>query len=200
MNISFGKQIPISQCKLLDKKTDRFVDATLFEFDCKDMSDLYYFKGDNRSWTYKPHLLRDMFFKRENLAYYNSLSEIQKEAINENRYYALSTENDKLVGICETHGTGNQVDVYYLETEENHRYKYAGQSILASLSKQLLNNFTNPVLTVNYPHNTARNFYINKCGFKSKDAVSLSMSKKELSAFVNKFECKTNQPIINFSV
>ena len=200
MNVSFGKQIPVSQCRILDKKINSFVWATLFEFDCKDISDIYYFKGDMRSWNYKSNLLKDMFFKRENLACYNSLSEIEKDAIIGNRYFALATEDDKLVGICETQGNGNQVDIFYLETEENHRYKYAGQSILASIAKQLINRFNNPAITVNYPSGKARRFYIDKCGFKQKDAVSLIMHKNDLVDFVDDFERKIQLPIIDFSV
>ena len=35
-NISFGKKIPLTTCQIQDKKTGKFVPATLFEYDCKD--------------------------------------------------------------------------------------------------------------------------------------------------------------------
>ena len=40
-NINFCKKIPINSCKVIDKKDGKHKEATVYEYDCKDLFDIY---------------------------------------------------------------------------------------------------------------------------------------------------------------
>ena len=201
MNISFKAKIPISQCQVYDKETNKFVNATLYEFDCKDKSDIHHFKKDMRKWVYIYSFISEMIAKYRYYCKYRSLncSEV-KDALNEFKFYSLEDSKNRIIGFCETTGTDDFKDIYYLETNREHRFKYAGQGILASIAKMMVESVKNPRMSISNPANSARQFYIDKCGFKENGEKELYLNDKNMSDFIKIFEKQTQMPIINLSI
>ena len=119
------------------------------------------------------------------------------EISTQDRFYSLELPNNNIVGFCETMDNRKSKNIYYLETDRERRYKYAGQGIFASLSKQMLKKSENPEMTINHPAGSARNFYIDKCGFQPKNNPALSLEKDDMSDFVKTFEERTQKPIVD---
>lgn len=194
MNISFKAKIPVSECQVYDRQKKKFVPATLYEYDCKDFSDIQRFKNNYHKWIYMDSFISNMKIKFMHFCYDKGHT---NNALEADRFYSLELPDNHLVGFCETVDNIKSTNIYYLETDRERRYKYAGQSILASLSKQMLNSSLNHEMTINCPANSARNFYIDKCGFDIKREKALYLDKKGLSDFVKTFEERTHKPIVN---
>lgn len=200
MNISFGQKIPVSQCQVFDKETNKFVNATLYEFDCKDKSDIQYFKKDMRKWVYINSFISEMLAKYRYYCKYRNFNcpEVQ-DALDELKFYSLEDSKNRIIGFCETTGTKDTQDIYYLETNREHRYKYAGQGILASIAKLMVKSVQNPQMSISNPANSARQFYIDKCGFKPLDK-GLHIGKQGMTDFIRNFEGSTQNPIMDLSI
>ncbi|MBR6162512.1 hypothetical protein IKQ26_01295 [bacterium] len=193
MKISFKSKIPVSECQVYDRQNKTFIPATLYEFDCRDYSDLQHFKHNVYKWTYMPGFISNMRIKFMHLCHNTG----DRRVLDANKFYSLELPDNRIVGFCETVDFRNSTNVYYLETDGERRYKYAGQSILASLSKQMLNSKVNQEMTVNAPARSARNFYIDKCGFDIRGEKALYLDRKGMSDFVQTFEERTRKPIVN---
>ena len=198
MNVSFKAQIPVSQCQLYDKQDKKFVPATLYEFDCKDISDIKHFKRDLKKWVYMESLICAMGAKFRH--YREGFGESTNEGNDKfdgYKFYSLELPNNHIVGFCEAYDDKDNKNIYYLETERERRYKFAGQSIIASMAKQMISSHENPELTINFPARSARDFYVDKCGFEPNGKVELVMKKQKMSDFVKSFEEKTEKPILD---
>ena len=193
MNISFKAKIPISECQIYDREKKQFTNATLWEYDCKDYSDIKHFKMNFRRWTYMEGFISGMRNK-----YRDFCQGLLNKESEQDRFYSLELPNNYIVGFCETTDNNEKINIHYLETQRDRRYKYAGQSILASLAKKMINSFNDPIMTIDHPANSARNFYINKCGFQPYGEKALHMYKYNMSDFVKTFEERTQSPIIDY--
>ena len=199
MNVSFGKKIPISQYQILDKSSNKFVQATLSEFDCRDKSDIDLFVKDDGWWNYKDDVVHGMLAKINNMQKYDYLSKEEKAFVDSNKFFAIQDKDKNLIGVCVTIDDGTNSDIFFLETKNCNKYKYTGQGMIASLAKRLISKFQDPTLTVNFPAPSALTFYILTCGFKDKDCFSLYMKRPEMTELVDKFEKKTQMPIKTLS-
>ncbi len=86
-----------------------------------------------------------------------------------------------------------------MQSDKN--YKYAGQAMLASLAKSMEKN-NDSLIFINDPADSARSFYIDKCGFTplNKDSRELKMDCRDMHTFIKNVEEKTHQPILDISV
>lgn len=193
MNVSFKAKIPVSKCQVYDRQNKQFVPATLYEFDCKDYSDIQNFKHKIYNWTYMAGFISNMRIKFMHLCHNTG----DRRVLDANKFYSLELPDKRIVGFCETVDYRNSTNVYYLETDGERRYKYAGQSILAALSKQMLNSSLNSELTINCPARSARNFYIDICGFDIKGEKALYLNRQNMLDFVKTVEERTHKPIVN---
>ena len=74
--VSFGKKIPISNCKVVDKKENKLINATLYEYDCKDLGDYYDVKDLKGRWNFKDMIAEEIYIK-----FFKSMAGIQKDYI-----------------------------------------------------------------------------------------------------------------------
>ncbi len=199
MNISFGQKIPLYQTQILDKETNQFQKATLYEFDCKDDEDINYVINQHDAWQYKYNFSVDMFGKNRKIKNYDTLSDYDKQRLQNNKFFVLENDKKEMLGLCEITGINNFFNIQYLESNnvQKSKYKYIGQSILAGISKQILSGFIpNSVLMIIDPAYTAKDFYTKKCHF-SDDNGHLIMDEQALKSFVSDVEQKTKSPLID---
>ncbi len=99
-----------------------------------------------------------------------------------------------MAAICETNGFMNTADVHFTESSKD--YGLAGQTILASIVKQMLKT-PEAALEVSDPVDDARKFYMTDCGFKEKEPGSLGfkMEEEDMERFVLKVEQNIQSPI-----
>lgn len=181
MDISFKSKIPIYQNKIYDRQKQSFVDSTMCELDGKDISDIQYILDQDGNWTgFKYAIAMDLYDKYSN-------NQIEDDSIH---VYVLETE-DKPIGFAEITTKNNIHDIQFLDCNPEKKYKYTGQTFLASIIKFILKK-PNQIFRVSAPVYEARKFYIDKCGFKSvsKNSLSLEMSEKEMMDFLCNIEKK----------
>lgn len=195
MEISFKGKIPISTVNVYDKKGKNFKEATLYELDGKDESDLDELAKDNGEWFYKYNILVGLTDKQAKMAR-EGFS--QKPMPCEYKFYILENQDGSTGGLCETMTFGHYTDIVYLESNPNKKYGLTGQTMLASIAKQMLKN-PNATMIIDDPAVRARDFYTKDCGFKetSKGSHDLIMKEDELQEFVENVEEKTHSPIVD---
>ena len=199
MQISFGKKIPVNTCSIYDKRRRKYVEATVYEIDCKDKSDVDYIKRMEGNWIYKDQISYGIERKYNRLTGENAKfwERAKEQGIEDNGYYSLEAPNKEVLCVCETEPFGREVDISFLESKRNWRYKYAGQAMLASVANNLLG--SEQILTVKAPANSAMGFYENACGFRKNPKYSgYEMSQKDMGDFIQRTEEKTNGRIINY--
>ena len=199
MNISFGQKIPLYQTQILDKETNKFEKATLYELDCKDDEDVDYVIKQHDAWEYKYNISVDMYEKNRRLKNYDNLPDSVKQNLQNNKFYVLENDKKEMLGLCEITGFNHFFNIQYLESNntQKSKYKYIGQSILAGISKHILShNIFDPVLMIIDPSYKSRGFYTEKCHF-SDDKGSLIMDEQALKTFVSDVEQKIQSPVID---
>ncbi len=185
MNISFGKKIPLMQCQIVNSKTNEFVPATIFEYDCNDKKDADDINGIGGYW----------FFKNE--IFFNAQDKIQFPKKFQNiRIFALENKQGRTLGLMQFNETGNQCDINLLEKRFLDKHKYIGSVLLAAAAKETLKSKANK-LTVSAPVPEARDFYIKGCGFKTTQTKALELEQSDINRFIKETEEKTQFPIIN---
>lgn len=200
MNISFGQKIPLYQTQILDKETNQFEKVTLYEFDCKDDEDVDYVIKQHDAWQYKYNFSVDMFGKNRNIKNYDTLSDYDRQRLQNNKFFVLENDKKEMLGLCEITGINNFFNIQYLESNnvQKSKYKYIGQSILAGISKFISSySSPNPKLIILDPAYIAKRFYTDKCYFSETPSGSLSIDKKEMDSFISDFEQKTQSPIVD---
>ena len=188
MNISFGKKIPTAQCNILNKSSKKFEPAIIYEFDCKDKSDIdeiLYSLDDN--WEYKDTIAMNMGIKNFS---------IKVGMNNDARFYTLENQNGEILGISYVDDLQQKVELRYLESKAQSPYKYVGQNLLATIGKNLLNGDQNSFF-VRSAVSSAFDFYEKACGFKDIGCSDLKMNRDDIHKFVNKTEEKTKTQIID---
>lgn len=188
--INFGKKIPITQCKIRDNNSGRFVGATFYEVDCMDMEDIdeiYNLKG---KWGFR----RTIAQKMEDV---HDLLEIDKNRRNDYGFYVLQKDGGDIVGLTEVKKFFPDLRIEYIESENEGKYKYVGQTMMASLGEvakhERLKRIYIPV-----PTEDAVPFYKDKCGFREqKNSNALIMNINKTKKLKELTETKTHAPIID---
>lgn len=179
--ISFGNKIPVAKCNIRDVRQNKFVEATLVEFDCKDNSDVEEIEKLDENWEYK-----DVF--RDKMKYTRS---IMRYKVPLNHFYALKNENGEIVGIAQVKDERPDFVLNHIESKKG-QYKFIGQNMIAMLSKIALeNNFKR--LYVPIPIEKARAFYTKKCGFRDIFGdCGVALSTFGMKRFQRKVNKRTN--------
>ncbi len=185
MNISFGKKVPIMQCKVVNTKTMEYIPATIFEYDCKDKTDADDINAIDGYWFYKNEIF---FTAKDKIQFPKKKRDI--------RIFSLENNKGKTIGLMQCSKNGNQCDVNLLEKRFLDKHKYVGSVLLAAAAKETLKSQADK-LTVSSPVPEARDFYINGCGFKATSTKNLEMNQEQIEKFIKQTEQKTNSPIIN---
>ena len=195
MNISFGSKIPLFQNRIYNPIEEQYENATLYEIDCKDESDLDEFNGKQGYWGFKMPIYMAMKNKHDLHKMSRNIPEEYRDfVINRDRIYSLELEDGTCVGHCkvqqedETHTTIN-----YIERDQSDCCKYIGQSMIADIAKKSIKEGKNTI-TVKDPVYSAMDFYTNACGFK-ESSEGLYLDNDSMVELINKTEEKTKAPI-----
>ncbi|MBQ9245643.1 hypothetical protein IJ182_05180 [bacterium] len=194
-SVSFGKHIPIMQSCIKNTKNNNSVPVTLSEVDCMDYEDVETMFKACPNWKYTRHIAADIHNKY--CCNYN-LYDIEYPY----NFYVLKDSEENIIGFCETEDCDSFINLEYLETKQNDKFKYAGQTILAMLGKILQKQNKDSIFIPN-PASGAIDFYTQKCGFwpvdKDREWGSLIIDEKAMSALISDVEAKTNSKIVDIT-
>ena len=199
MNISFGKNILLSQHRIYDKQQQKFVNANLYEIDGNDESDIDYIARQAGSWgALRTYMTMDMATKHSTLSSGGELTDFDKYTLPNNKFYSLENDEGKSIGLLETTGYANFRDVHYFQADPDKKYKYVGQVMLAEAAKDIADK-EDAELTVNDPSNQGREFYM-KCGFKQRDENPhrLYMQQEDMLDFIENVQENTKGANVDF--
>lgn len=158
--ISFGKKIPISKCQVIDKQEKKLINATLYEYDCKDLFDFYDVSQLDDSWKFKDAIASVM-----HLQYMQTRIGVRNKDM---KFYCIKNNNDETLGLCQTDEKANNIDVKIITTNRNNKYKYVGQVLLAQLAQKITQT-GGGTLKIKRPLAEVRDYYEKVCGFRKKD-------------------------------
>ena len=189
MNISFGQKIPIMQTQIKNLQTGNFEPATVFELDCKDEEDIEETSSlEKNSFGFANKITANMRYKYRQF----------KKGINDkNSFYILQNKSGETLGIAQTEEgfkKGHQLE--YLETKYDTNYKYVGQTLLASITKDIMNK-DGIRLSIFEPVPTAVTFYDKICGFQNIGNLLLTANRKEMQDFISRTEERTKATLID---
>ena len=185
---TFGKKIPISLCQIKNTETKKFVPATFYELDCHDESDMDELKDLKGKWHFLGSIYYNMLSKN---AYYKKT---QRET--PNKFYILESDTKEIVGLCQAENRNNNIFVNLLESAPDKKYKFVGQTMLASMGNHVINN-GGQQLTINHPTLDAYDFYTKKCKFKRGFNSNLKMNQNEIECLIKRTERRTHGKIID---
>ena len=187
MQISFGRKIPITQCQVYDNQKKEFTKATCYAFDCKDKSDLDEIEQMGNEWRY----LNETLFNMQR-GYMNRDDDRMTSIV----VYTLEKPNGEKLGLCTTEDKGRRIDVNYLETKQDGKHKFAGQTLLASIGTQILNN-SKFLFVIRNAVGSAADFYDKICGFRDNpDNADFTMNREGIRKFIKQTEERTKAPIL----
>ena len=167
--VSFGKKIPVATCKVKNIQRNKFIDATLYELDCKDRTDIKEVGSLKDGWSFKYSILSDM---RRKMYLENS------ERMVCSYFYALENQKNEIIGLAEVMKMYPSLILSYIVSEPDKKYKYVGQNIIGLLGKMALEEKLKEIY-IPTPILEARKFYTKKCGFENtREGVALRLSKK----------------------
>lgn len=157
--INFTGKIPIATCRIENKKTQKSVPATFFEYDCKDLSDSIEVRTQQSLNKFKNFIAGDMKVKT---------SQINRgKAPDEDYFYGMQTKRGDIVAIAQTYVEDDSVHIDFIET--NHKkYKHVGKNMLALIGKNMLEDKKGKKLVVDYALDEAVGFYTDGCNFQPK--------------------------------
>lgn len=187
--VTFGRKIPISQYKVLDKEQNRFIDATVYEYDCKDLYDVYEVSSLDESWTFKELIKTAMHTK-----FMNNL--IGRDDGGKHFYCIQNTKNEML-GLCQTQETENSISVKLLVSDPQKGHKYIGQSMLSALGEIVLKTGKEK-LSAKTVLVDVIDFYEKKCGFSrcpkdpKKIGEDYEIKQEDIPELIEKTKNKTN--------
>ncbi len=183
--ISFGKKIPLARCKVLDNQKQEFVDATFFEYDCKDHKDSLEISYLDGRWAFRETIATGM--ERKFRRYLRG--KVQEPY----KYYGLQTTDGKILGLCNTADYTTHTNIEYVTRDLSKDYKYIGQMMLAQIAKQTLVENKKQLIIKN-PLDYCQDFYEKGCGFEFCDdyAYDMQMGRTRMAQFVMNIEDKTN--------
>ena len=191
-NISFGQKIPLMKCNIKDRKKNTNIPVIISEYDCRHRSDF-----------------KDVLCMRDDFYYFMDIAcNMQDKYIdqkentgkNNSHFYIMNSEDGKNIGICQTKDVNGDVEIEYIESVQNGEYKYAGQSMIASVCKKMLESKANKVIIL-APVIDCLDFYIKKCGFKPSDEnfYRLEADRNNAQRLIDSTQEKTGSPILNIN-
>lgn len=198
--ISFGAKVPIAKCKIQNKETGQFENATVFEYTCADKSDVEKLKRitAKQDWEFGVDIYNDARWK--NYIIEKGLNE-NSYSINNAHFYSLENSRRKTIGLCETQEDAALV-VDLFETRMKNKYRFVGQTMLAVFARKVLNGSDFLVIQNALPKSL--DFYKKACGFgqeiKEGDEIYFVVDKSQLQSFINQTEQRTGGAIISLSV
>ena len=155
--INFCKKIPVNQIQVIDKVQKRPVEATVYEYDCEDLDDIYEVGDLDLSWSFGEMIASNMhrqFLKNKIMQKDDSL-----------HYYCVKDGFNRMLGLCQTVESKDSIDVKLIVSHPNQRYKYIGQAMLATLGQKVVNQDIES-LKVRAALSDVYRFYEDGCGFK----------------------------------
>ena len=189
-SISFGKKTPVVMCKVKELATRKYVPVKLFEYDCKEQSDIDEVQNlPYDFYFYKTAIAREMETKKKAREKYSIDTGVS--------HYVMQDNNGDILGIASVRNDEETYAVKFIQTTQNSTHKYIGQTMLASMAKiALIDN--RKVFEIYFPTDEAMGFYTHKCGFKHGDSYrNLVMLPKDMKKFIFKTQLKTHAPIVD---
>ena len=195
MQISFTAKIPINTCSILNKETGAKKRATMYEIDCKNQDDVFYFKNIEGNWTYLGFVSTEAFSKYLQLSGKRPAGIYGIDSL-DRKFYSLETQDGEIAGICEIQPCEDDINIRYLESNPSKKYKFAGQAMLASIAKTISDTKQN--MQIRVPSPEAVKFYSEVCGFKENHTgFGYELTTKDMPAFIQRTEEKTKGKITN---
>ena len=155
--INFTGKIPIATCTIKDKKNNKNIAATFFEYDCKDIADSIEVRTQQSLNKFKNFIAGDMKVKTSQINC--------GKTPDEDYFYGMQTKSGDIVAIAQTYVEDDSVHIDFIET--NHKkYKYAGKNMLALIGKNMLEDKKGKKLVVDYALDEAVGFYTDGCNFQ----------------------------------
>ena len=198
MQISFGKKIPIAKCNIINKKTKKPENATIFEYECNSRSDLERLSmlAEDKKWEYGYCIWSNGYNKN------HSPNSIYGQV----GVYSIEDSKGRTVCICDTVEDEKEIIVKHIESRKNSPYKYAGQNMLAMLAKKVITT-NREDLFINDGQPDAQDFYKVKCRFdivgsnpKDEDGIDFEMKREDIPHFLSRIEEKTKGKIISLQI
>ena len=189
MNISFGKKIPIAQCQIQNLTTGKFEPATVYELDCTDESDLLEVVKPSQEWEYAAYIHANMCDKVD----------FQKifQSDGTDNFYILQNQQGETLGMSQVEEIYDGAhDLSYLDTKKDKQYKYVGQTLLATVAREVYKKASD-IFSVYGAVDSAKDFYEKICGFKIGEFDMPYLSYEEIPAFIEQTESRTHAPIID---
>ena len=186
-NLSFKAKFPISNCHILDKKQNNFVEATVFEHDCKDLFDAYEVQKTDKDFAF-----RDLFLSGMHKKFINNKIGLNTTG----HYYTLQKKDGEILGLCHT-TEDKDIEVALLSSRKFGNYKYVGQNILSALAQKTMEQ-NKEELKVGCVLEEAEDFYEKACGFEKRlngviePYYTFHLSKENIPNFIEKVKKKTN--------
>ena len=196
-SISFQAKIPIAKCQIYDTQKKSQETATIYEYDCKDRSDIRSIIAiaQNGEWEYGYNIYGNAWNKA------HPSRPFHKHA----RIYSIENQKGKTICICDTQENHEEIIVKHLESHKDKNYKYAGQNMLAMLAKKVIDT-KRECLFINDGQPEAQDFYTNKCGFEivgsnpnDENGTDYELKREDIPYFIAQTEEKTKKAQINFT-
>ncbi len=186
MNITFTGKIPIAVCQVQKRSTKENIPVTFFEYDCKDIEDAFEVENSTPLFNYTDTIAQYMR---------NKIKQIKNnEEPSDERFFGLSSNDGKLIGIAQTSKTKRNLHLDFIETDFTN-YKNTGRNLIALICKYCIKDKKDKNLVVDYYAQGTHDFYSKKCGFEPcKKPRKLKIGKKGMKKLIEKAQAKSNAP------
>lgn len=185
-SISFGRKIPRYSCQIQNKQTGEYVPATVYEYNCKDESDAESIRNLDRRWTFRDNIADKMDTKYVVQTYFNQKSN--------NSFYSIQVGKD-VIGLAQVNTLNGTSNIDYIMTKPRNEYKYAGQTMVACIGKELFKK-NGYLMTVTTAIDDAYPFY-RKIGFHEYGDHLFKMNRDDISTLIEITEFETDSPILD---
>lgn len=187
-NISFGRKIPLTECKVKNLETKKFVPVTFYEVDCQDYKEIEDIRDSKGKWNFMGPILYNMDSKHMWLQ--------KNSGENPYKFYILENKAGEILGISQTENKDNNITVKFLDSGRNKEYKYVGQTMLASMGQQVVNNGGTSLNIMN-PTIDAYPFYTKNCKFEETENSELTMNPNQIKKFIRRTQFRTHSRILD---
>ena len=183
-SISFGRKIPRYNCQIQNKQTGEYMPATVYEYNCKDESDVDEIRKLDRRWAFRDNIADKMDVKHTVQNYLHQKSN--------DSFYSIQVGKE-IVGLTHISTYNGISNVNYITTKPRNEYKYAGQTMLACVGKDILKR-NGYQMTVTTAIDDAYPFY-SKIGFHEYGDHLYRMNRSDISTLIEVTELTTEAPI-----
>lgn len=189
-SMPFCAKIPIAKCNIFDRQNQNYTQATMYEYNCKDIEDISFFKQleENSKWQFA-----DIFAQK---------ARCKHAGMYENeKLYTLEDKNGTTIGICNIEEKLQEACLKFIESNNGKRYKYVGQNMLTILTGKALLLGKKSFKVQNALSDAL--FFYKKCGFKldneafGKSRIDLYIKREAIAKLIQTTQAKTNGKIIN---